>query len=327
MAIKFTQLPSISVVSGTEILACTDMTATPTSKQVNVDQISTYILSGNSATATKLETPRFINGVSFDGAEDINITVNANALVGNTLNSNILNSSLTSVGTLTNLTVTNPIEGSITGNAATVTTNANLTGIISSVGNATSISSQSGLGSTLVTAQSPIFTTSIDGTTTFNAFPSCLTLTIGNTGTLASITNISTGPVAALTTKTVNIGTGGGAFSTTNVTIGSANGGTVTLACQAVYRLFATSAPALTIASANTIAPANPISFVSGTQQIQNITPPPLIALTGGQITLIPTGTWTTSGTGNIAIGSNAVVNRALILTYDSVTQKWYPSY
>jgi hypothetical protein len=46
---------------------------------------------------------------------------------------------------LTDLTVTNPIAGSITGNAATatiantVTTNANLTGLVSSVGNATSI--------------------------------------------------------------------------------------------------------------------------------------------------------------------------------------------
>jgi hypothetical protein len=39
----------------------------------------------------------------------------------------------------TNLTVTNPIAGSITGNAATVTTNANLIGPITSVGNTTSI--------------------------------------------------------------------------------------------------------------------------------------------------------------------------------------------
>ena len=37
------------------------------------------------------------------------------------------------------LTVTNAIAGSITGNAATVTTNANLTGIVTSVGNATAI--------------------------------------------------------------------------------------------------------------------------------------------------------------------------------------------
>ena len=72
-------------------------------------------------------------------------TIDASTLSGTTLKSTITGSSLTSVGTLANLTVTNPIVGSITGNAATatsattVTTNANLTGPVTSVGNATSI--------------------------------------------------------------------------------------------------------------------------------------------------------------------------------------------
>lgn len=39
----------------------------------------------------------------------------ANSLTGSTLASNVLNSSLTTVGTLGNLTVTNPISGSVTG--------------------------------------------------------------------------------------------------------------------------------------------------------------------------------------------------------------------
>lgn len=43
----------------------------------------------------------------------------AGTLTGTTLNATVVNSSLTSVGTLVNLTVTNPINGSITGNAAT----------------------------------------------------------------------------------------------------------------------------------------------------------------------------------------------------------------
>ena len=43
------------------------------------------------------------------------------ALTGTTLASNVVTSSLTSVGTLVDLTVTNPIAGSITGNAASVT--------------------------------------------------------------------------------------------------------------------------------------------------------------------------------------------------------------
>jgi len=48
-------------------------------------------------------------------------TTTANSLSGTTLAANVVNSSLTSVGTLTNLTVTNTIVGSISGNAATVT--------------------------------------------------------------------------------------------------------------------------------------------------------------------------------------------------------------
>jgi hypothetical protein len=58
---------------------------------------------GNAATASKLETARNINGVSFDGSGDIIITSAADAgtLTGTTLNSTITGSSLTSVGTIT----------------------------------------------------------------------------------------------------------------------------------------------------------------------------------------------------------------------------------
>lgn len=78
----------------------------------------------------------------------------ASTLTGNTLAPNVLFSSLTSVGTLVNLTVTNPISGSITGNAATVTTNANLTGPVTSIGNATAIAASINLpGSPTTTTQ------------------------------------------------------------------------------------------------------------------------------------------------------------------------------
>ena len=94
---------------------------------------------GNAGTATKLAASKNINGVAFDGSADINAPAAAETLTGTTLKSTVTGSSLTSVGTLANLTVTNPIAGSITGNAGTVTTNANLTGPVTSVGNATSI--------------------------------------------------------------------------------------------------------------------------------------------------------------------------------------------
>lgn len=85
--------------------------------------------------------------------------------------------------------------------------------------------------------------------------------------------------------------------------------------------------PAPTIASAATIAPVTSVAFVSGTTQITTITPPTNVALTGGQITLIPTGLWSTGTSGNIALGTTAVVSKALELVYDSVTARWYPTY
>jgi hypothetical protein len=58
-------------------------------------------ISGNALTATTLQTARAINGTSFDGSAAITITAAATSLTGNTLNSTVINSSLTSVGTLT----------------------------------------------------------------------------------------------------------------------------------------------------------------------------------------------------------------------------------
>lgn len=55
----------------------------------------------NAPTATKFATARNINGVSFDGTADITVTADANTLSGTTLKSTIVNSSLTSVGTIT----------------------------------------------------------------------------------------------------------------------------------------------------------------------------------------------------------------------------------
>lgn len=85
---------------------------------------------------------------------------------------------------------------------------------------------------------------------------------------------------------------------------------------------------ASTIASAGTIAPTSLVHFVSGAVPISNITPPAGILNNGGVLILIPTGAWTLAAGGNIAIASNAVVSRAMILVYDTSSGgKWYPSY
>jgi len=94
-----------------------------------------------------------------------------------------------------------------------------------------------------------------------------------------------------------------------------------------IFGVPSTGLTASTIASAATIAPTKTITFISGTTAIVTITAPSLIASTGGQITLIPTGIFTTTTAGNIALASTAVVSKALIMTYDAGTTKWYPSY
>ena len=63
-------------------------------------------------------------------------------------------------GWFTDLEVTNTITGSISGNATTVTTNADLSGVITSVGNTTSWVTPNGTGNVVLT-DSPLFTTKI----------------------------------------------------------------------------------------------------------------------------------------------------------------------
>ena len=58
---------------------------------------------GNAATANSLSTPRNINGVEFDGTSNITLTAAAGTLTGSSLASNVVSSSLTSVGTLASL--------------------------------------------------------------------------------------------------------------------------------------------------------------------------------------------------------------------------------
>ena len=91
-----------------------------------------------------------------------------------------------------------------------------------------------------------------------------------------------------------------------------------------------------TIASAATIAPTNLIQFVSGVTAIATITPPTNLLMGGGMLTLIPISTtgaaagttaWSTNTTGNIALATTGVVGKALIMAFDSITAKWYPSY
>ena len=79
------------------------------------------------------------------------------------------------------------------------------------------------------------------------------------------------------------------------------------------------------VASATTITPTGQIFRVTGAVAIATINLP--FTSFSGQITLIPTGAFTTTIAGNIALASTAVVSKALILTYLPATGKWHPSY
>jgi hypothetical protein len=72
----------------------------------NAVSATTAINAGTATSATKLTTARNINGVAFDGTEDITISTIADAgtLTGTILKSTVIGSSLTSVGTIASLT-------------------------------------------------------------------------------------------------------------------------------------------------------------------------------------------------------------------------------
>jgi hypothetical protein len=168
------------------------------------------------------------------------------------------------------------------------------------------------------------------GTPTSGVLSSCTGLPVGT-----GISGLGTGVATFLATPssanlrtalTDETGTGSAVFATTPTlvtpVIGAATGTSLSLSS-----FNAVSAAAPTIASATTIAPTTPIAFVSGTTAVVNITAAAPISTGGGAITLIPTGAFTWTAAGNIAVLGTAVVNRALTMTYDATTTKWYPSY
>ncbi len=62
-------------------------------------------LSGNASSASKLNVSRNINGVPFNGQADIVVPAESSTLTGDTLSTSVVNSSLTSVGVLTELSI------------------------------------------------------------------------------------------------------------------------------------------------------------------------------------------------------------------------------
>ena len=151
-------------------------------------------------------------------------------------------------------------------------------------------------------------------------------LTFGGGGVAAQLA------VYATATTTVGAVIRGTSSQTANLQEWQNSAGTVLRSVTSAGRDIISLPPAVnaaapTIASAATIAPTAPITFISGTTTIDTITAPANITSGGGTIILIPTGVFNTSVVGNIAIATTSVVSKALHLTYDTTTAKWYPSY
>lgn len=86
----------------------TASSGTSTFDIVTANQFVGASLSGNANTATRLRTSRKINTVSFDGTQDITIPVSGLDITGTRIANNIVNSNLSTLGTLSELFVSDP---------------------------------------------------------------------------------------------------------------------------------------------------------------------------------------------------------------------------
>lgn len=255
-------------------------------------------------TGTLVNRVTTANGVSASNTDGA-LSFTLGAITPSTVNGNTIT---TGTGILTlaagkTLTVSNSIT--LAGTDATVMTFPTTTATI-----ARTDSAQTFTG--VQTMTSPSITTSIvTASTTFTLFNTvattlsiggaATTLTIGGTPTTAITHNYSTNATATATTKTVNVGTGGAAGSTTNINIGSSVAGTTTISSPTVS-LGGTTGATTTGTIELGHATANTLSASGGVLSIEGVVIPSISStntLTNKRITP-RTGSTTSSATPTI---------------------------
>lgn len=216
-----------STIATGDLIVLGDVSDSNRAKAITSDNLDTYLsqtakpltnktidLTNNTLTATSLQIKTAVTDETGSGA-----LVFADSPVFTTPN----------IGSAT---------GSISGNAATVTTNANLTGPITSVGNTTSIASQTGTGTKFVVDTSPTLVTPLLGTPTSGTLTNCTGLPIAGLvaststaigvgsielghATDATISRVSAGVIAV---EGVNVLTTAGGTLTGSITLGENTG-------------------------------------------------------------------------------------------------------
>jgi len=219
-------------------------------------------------------------------------------------------------GTLTNCTFPT-LNQNTTGSAATVTTNANLTGVITSVGNATSIAAQTGTGTTFVMSTSPTLVTPTIGAATATSLNKITvtapatgaTLTIAEGATLtasatASVSGTNTGDNATNTTYSSLVSNAthtGDATGSTALTVVKINGVLMSgLGTGILKNTTTTGVPSIATAGTDYVVPSGALGTpTSGT--LTNCTFPTLNQNTSGSAaSLSATLAVTSGGTGQI---------------------------
>ena len=192
IALSGTDGTTITFPTANATLARTDSAQTFTDVQTFSSTIAGSI-TGNAATVTTNAT--LTGDVTSSGSNATTVVkINGTSLAG--LATGILkNATTTGVPSIAVAADFPTLNQNTTGSAATVTTNANLTGPITSVGNATSVASQTGTGTKFVMDTSPTLVTPALGT------PSAAVLT-NATGLPVStgVSGLGTGVATALAT-------------------------------------------------------------------------------------------------------------------------------